>query len=55
MRSENATPMKTMEMDPQSNCKKQEYQDFHSLALAICDTSMISAMVGVLLKDLFLS
>ena len=52
---ENAAPMTTMEMDPQCNCDKQEYQDFHSLTLVICDTSMTSAKVGVLLKEIFSS
>ena len=51
MLSENTAPMTTMEMDPWCNCEKQEYQDFHSLTLVICNTSMISAKVGVLLKE----
>ena len=55
MISENAAPMTAMEMDPQYNCEKQEYQDFHSLTLVVCNTSTISAKVGVLLKELFLS
>ena len=53
--SENAAPMITIEMDLWCNCKKQEYQDFHSLTLVICDTSMINVKVGVLLKETFLS
>ena len=54
MISESAAPMTRMEMDPWCNCEKQEYQDFHSLMLVICDTS-ISVKVEVLLKELFLS
>ena len=53
--SENAAPMTTMEVNPLCNCKKQEYQDFHSLTLMICDTSMICVKVGVLLKEMFSS
>ena len=49
--SENAAEMTTVQMDPQCNCEKQEYQDFHSLILVICDTSTISAKVRVLLKE----
>ena len=52
--SENATPMTILAMDPQCNCKKQEYQDFHSLTIVICDTSMISVNVGSIAKrDIF--
>ena len=51
--SENAAPMTTMEMDPWWDCKKQKYQDFHSLTLVICNTSMISAKVKVLLEETF--
>ena len=53
--SENAAPMTTMKMNPQCNCEKQEYQDFHSLILVICNTSTISVKVGVLLKETFSS
>ena len=53
--SENVTSMMTMEMDPQCKCEKQEYQDFHSLILVICDTITISAKVKVLLKETFSS
>ena len=52
MISENATPMTILVMDLQCNCEKQEYQDLHSLTVVICDTSMISANVRVLLKVL---
>ena len=55
MISENATPMTTMDMDPQCDCKKQEYQDFHSLTLVICNTSTISVRVEVLLEETFSS
>ena len=41
--------------DPWCNCKKQEYQDFNSLKLMICDTSTISVKVRVLLKEMFSS
>ena len=51
--SENATQMTMLAMDPWCNCEKQQYQDFHSLILVICDTIMISAKVGVLLKETF--
>ena len=51
--SENAAPMTLLAMDPQCNRKKQEYQDFHSITVMICDTSTISANVGVLLKETF--
>ena len=53
--SENAAPMTTIGMDPQWHCEKQEYQDFYSLTLVICNTSMISEKVGVLLKEIFSS
>ena len=53
--SENATSMTTMELDPWCNCKKQWYQDFHSLIQVICGTSMVSMKVGVLLKETFSS
>ena len=45
MLSENATPMTAMEMDPHCNYEKQEYPDFHSLTLVICNTCKISAVV----------
>ena len=53
MISENATPMTTIEMDLQCNCEKQEYQGFYSLTIVICNTSMISVNVRVLLKRHF--
>ena len=53
--SEDTITMATMEMDPWCNCKKQEYQDFHSLTLVICDTSTIGAKVEVLLEETFSS
>ena len=40
-------------MDPLCNCEKQEYHDFYSLTVVICDTSTISAKFGVLLKETF--
>ena len=52
--SENAAPKTILVMDPQCSCEKQEYQDFYSITVVICDTSMISANVRVLLKrDIF--
>ena len=51
--SENAAPKTILVMDPQCNCKKQEYQDFHSITIVICDTSTICVNVGVLLKETF--
>ena len=42
-------------MDPQCNCEKQEYQDFYSLTLMICDASTISEKVKVLLEETFSS
>ena len=53
MISENAAPMTTIKMDAQCNCEKQEYQDFHSLTIVICDTSMFSVNVRILLMDTF--
>ena len=54
MISENAAAKITLVMDPQYNCKKQEYQEFHSITtVVICDTSMISANVGVSLEKAF--
>ena len=50
MISENAAPVTSLAKDPWCNCKKQEYHDFHSITVVICDTSMISANVRVLLK-----
>ena len=48
--SENAAPNNfSSVMDPQCNFKKQEYQEFHSITVVICNTSIISANVGVLL------
>ena len=35
------------------NCNKQEYQGFSFLHKVICDASMISANVRVLLRDVF--
>ena len=55
MISENAAQMTILVMDPWCDCKKQEFQDFHSLTILICDTSMISANVRVLLKETFSS
>ena len=55
MISENAAPMTLMVMDPQCNCEKQEYPVLHSITIVICDTSMISANVVVLLKETFSS
>ena len=49
--SENATLVTIMKMNPQCSYEKQEYQDFHSLTLVICDTSTISAKVRVLLRE----
>ena len=53
--SENATPKKLLQlvMDSQCNCEKQEYQEFHSIMTMIYSTSMISANVGVSLKEIF--
>ena len=48
--SENAAPITILAMDPWCNNEKQEYQDFHSLTIVICNTSMISVNVRVLLK-----
>ena len=53
--SKNAAPMTILAMDPQCNCKMQEYQDFHSLTMVICDTSMISVNVRVLLREILSS
>ena len=55
MSSRNATPKNLLQsvMDPQCNCKKQEYQEFHSIMTMINSTSMISASVGVSLKKAF--
>ena len=47
--NENATPITILAMDPQCNCKKQEYQDVHSITIVICDTSMVSVNV----RDIF--
>ena len=55
MISENATLKTILLMDPQCNCENQEYQDFHSIIIVICDTSIVSVNVGVLLKETFLS
>ena len=54
-RSKNATPMTLLVMDPQCNFEKQEYQDFHSITVVICNTNTISVNVGVLLKETFSS
>ena len=51
--SQNATPKTILVMDPWCNCKKQEYQDFHSITVVICNTSMINANVRALLKRHF--
>ena len=51
--SENATLMTILVMDPQCKCEKQEYNNFHSLKIVICDTSTISVNAGVLLKESF--
>ena len=53
--SENATPKNlSLAMNPWCNCKKQEYQVFHSIIIVICSTSTISVNAGVLLKrDIF--
>ena len=55
MSSENATPKNLLQlvMDPQCNCEKQEYQEFHSITTKIYSTSMISANVGVSLMKAF--
>ena len=53
--SENTTPKSLLQsvMDPQCNCKKQEYQEFYSIMTMICSTSTISVNVGVSLKKAF--
>ena len=53
--SENATPKKLLQlvMDPWCNCKKQEYQEFHSITKIIYSISMISANVAESLKKAF--
>ena len=53
MISENAAPMTTMEIDPQCNCEKQEYQDFHSLILVTHNTSTISEGWSIAIRDIF--
>ena len=53
--SENAAQKTTLVMDPWCNCEKQEYQDFHSLTMVICDTTTISANARGLLKETFSS
>ena len=51
--SDNAAPENFLVVNPQCNCKKQEYQEFHPITIMICDISMIGANVGILLKEMF--
>ena len=52
--SENATPKNLhLVMNPQCNCEKQEYQEFHSRTMMICNTSTISVNIGVSLNEVF--
>ena len=52
--SENATPKNLqLVMNLWCNCEKQEYQEFHSITIMIGNTNMISANVGVSLKEPF--
>ena len=55
MSGENTTSKKLIPlvMDPQCNCKKQEYQEFHFIMTMIYSTSIISVNVGVSLKNSF--
>ena len=55
MISKNATPMTTMKWILSAIVRSKSIRTFHFLALVICDTSMISVKVKVLLKETFSS
>ena len=55
MISENATLMTIMKWILGTIVRSKSIRIFHFLTLVICDTSMISAKVKVLLKEIFSS